>query len=300
MKIQPNYNINPAVRISSKGRLDLLVNANPLSRSAKNYFNKVAQKSTFQIEPLQSSLLTIFSKEVFNNISAWNFNNGKSEKYVMFLHGMAQNVSNYQRLYDSVLEKNYNVFALEYRGYGENGVRKISESKLIKDVESGYKYLVEEKKVKPENITLVGHSMGGALAVDLATKHPEVKNLILIAPLSKLSYISEKFTLNSTLGIGASKKMKNITDKFAPFKWLYDRTFNSINKIKKVKVPTYIIHSKSDRVSEVEGAWDLIKAARKANILERAYIIENRGHQVDKQKIDLVSQILEKENNKEL
>ena len=141
---------------------------------------------------------------------------------------MSQNVSNYQKMYEELLLKKQGVFAVEYRGYRTNKKNKVSESKLRKDVELAYNYLTETKGIKPQNITVIGHSMGGALATNFASKHPEIKSLILLCPIVKPSFLGQKFTTNKNLGIGMPNSIKNITDKFKPLKWLLDFRFNSM------------------------------------------------------------------------
>ena len=127
---------------------------NPISRYSNRYFNKSAQNSGLHITELSEDIApfvnTIWMKSKKNTlISALDINPSGSKTYVMFLHGMAQNVYDYQPLYKTILSKRFGVFAPEYRGYGINPKAKISEDKLRADVDRAYKYLTEEKGISP-------------------------------------------------------------------------------------------------------------------------------------------------------
>lgn len=271
---------------------------NPISRYSIRYFNKSARYSGLRISEFNNDIEpfvnTIWMKSKKNTlISALDINPLNSKTYVMFLHGMAQNVNDYQPLYETILSKRYGVFALEYRSYGINPKAKISEDKLKADVNTAYKYLTVEKGLKPENIVLIGHSMGGALAADLASKHKNLKSLILICPITNLANIGERFATHKQIGEGIPKPLYKVTERVKPLRWLYSLCFNSINKINKTKVPTYIIQSKNDSVTPITHARKLVKTARERGICKNFICLPTGGHKVDSKKIEAIANILE-------
>ena len=168
---------------------------------------------------------------------------------------------------------------------------------MRKDVELAYNYLTETKGIKPQNITVIGHSMGGALATNFASKHPEIKSLILLCPIVKPSFLGQKFKTNKNLGIGMPNSIKNLTDKLKPLKWLLDFRFNSMSKMKKNTVPTYIIQSRNDSVTTIGGARILAKVARRQNILKDFISLPLGGHKVDSAKIEAISKIFDNMDN---
>lgn len=280
--------------VSYKGGMKYLNTFNPIARYLDIYFNKAAKVSTNRIEPISPRLSGAVDVIRLKNISMWDINPSNSNKYVFFLHGISQNVSNYQHLYEAAVKKGKGVFAVEYRGYGINDAAKISEDKLKKDVDDAYKYLTDKKGIKPENITVIGHSMGGALAADFASRHKDVKSLILIAPLSKMSYLGEKFIKNKKLGPGVPEKVQNLTNKIKLLKTLLDLRFNSVKKMKKMQVPTYILQSKNDTVTTVNGTRQLIKTARRQGVLKSFMYFHTGGHKLDSKKVAAISDILDK------
>ena len=292
---QYNYRYNP----SFQGGLKSLNDLNPISRYSDRYFRRAAQESRKfikQIIPELKDNLDIIplrcTKKI--TISAWDIKPNNSDQYVLFLHGMAQNVSNYQNLYKQVNKQNIGIFAVEYRGYGANHPANFSEDKLRHDVEVAYKYLTEKKGIKPENITVIGHSLGGALATNFASKHPDIKSLILICPIVNAAKIGEKFALNKTLGEGIPPSVKNFTNKIKPLNWLYSLRLSSLLKMKSNKVPTYIIQSKNDVVTPLGSARILAKVAKRQGVLQDIRVLESGGHMVDSNKVSIIGEFLDR------
>lgn len=291
MKIQSVE--NNVSQVGYRGGIKSLNKINPASYYYDKYFNKMALNSTKNIIPVSPKLKYYTRVVRGHNFSGWDINPSESKDYVLFLHGMSQNVSNYQHLYESVMDKNIGVFALEYRGYGINGEGKISDDKLSKDIERAYQYLTRDRYINPKNITVIGHSMGGALATGFASKHKDLKALILISPVSKISYLGQKFVQNKNLGIGLPEIVQKLVDNVSPVKKLLDMRFNSISNMKKMQVPTYIIQSKNDCVTLKEGTRELIKTARKSGVLKGFKYLALGGHKVDSGKVKTVSDLLD-------
>jgi uncharacterized protein len=61
--------------------------------------------------------------------------------------------------------------------------------KLLYEAERAWKYLVAERNIPPANIAIYGHSLGGPVAIDLASKHPEAGTLITGGTLTSIGPI---------------------------------------------------------------------------------------------------------------
>ena len=277
---------------SYKGGLKSLNALNPVSYYANRYFKRSAQISNKNFIPISDSLADKIKEIKQDRILAWDINPENSKDYVFFLHGMSQNVSNYQPLYETALKNKKAVFAVEYRSYGENKTAVLSEDRLRNDVEKAYKFLTEEKNIRPENIPVVGHSMGGALAANFASKHKDIKALILLSPIRNMDSIGKKFFLNKNIGVGVPQKVNKLTNTIKPLKWLLSLRFNSQKKMKKINTPTYILQSRNDSVTPLSGARKLVKAAREKGILKDFIIFPLGGHKVDSKKVDALNKIL--------
>ena len=94
-------------------------------------------------------------------------NNAKGTVY--YLHGNAQNISSHIMNVAWLPAEGYNVFALDYRGYGRStGTPDIKGA--LHDVESGMRWLVQQPQTQGKPIFLLGQSLGGALAIPLAAE----------------------------------------------------------------------------------------------------------------------------------
>jgi fermentation-respiration switch protein FrsA (DUF1100 family) len=63
------------------------------------------------------------------------------------------------------------VFIVDYRGFGRSAGSP-SESGIIQDARAARRWLAERAKVNEADIVLIGRSLGGAVAVQLAAEHP--------------------------------------------------------------------------------------------------------------------------------
>ena len=272
---------------------------NPYARYLSKYLNNSAKNSQTTIEDIIPELVGKIKNVIIRNgrtqnISAWDIPPKNSKEYVLFLHGMAQNISNYQPLYKKIADKNIGILALEYRGYGANKSARCSEYKLSKDVEKAYEYLTKEKGIEAKDITIMGHSMGGALAVDFAKSHKDIKSLVLIAPITHAGHLTEKFTKNKRLGIGMPDFVYNLYEKFNPIRWLSNKNYDTLGNMKEVSTPMHIVQSSNDSVTRVGGARELAKLAEDKGLLQSCEIIRAGGHKVDSNKVDIVSDIVGK------
>lgn len=271
---------------------------NPCAHYLMDYMNVSAKNSQVKFDPiipeLEGKIKTVKLKSSGGKeISGWDINPNNSDKYVLFLHGMAQNVTNYQPMYKSITDKGVGVFALEYRGYGANKSAKCSEYKLSKDVEKAYEYITKEKGISPKNVTVLGHSMGGALTVDFAKTHRDIKSVVLVAPITHTDKLTEKFVEHARLGLGMPKKLYELSQTFKPLKWLTGKNYNSLENIKGVETPVHLIQSLNDSVTSAEGAKVLEQIADKKGILASSNYVNGGGHKVDSQKVDIIGNIIE-------
>lgn len=268
---------------------------NPISIYSNKYLKKTALTSKKKFKPITEALAGKINQVKLGKISAWDINPENSKEYVLFLHGLGQNVNDYQPLYETILKNKKGVFAVEYRSYGQNEKSKISEDKLKKDAQKAYEYLNEQKSIEPENTIVMGHSMGTALAADLASKHKDIKALVLIAPIKDLANITQKYMENKNVGLGVPHKLCKLKESFNFIKYLFSRCFNLYKTLPKLKMPLFLIQSRDDMVTPLGGARRIAKKARRVGILRDFIVFSSGGHKVDSKKINAVSDILEKE-----
>jgi abhydrolase domain-containing protein 12 len=111
---------------------------------------------------------------------------------ILFLHGNAATRAFHVRVqyYSTFTSRlGVNVLAIDYRGYGDStGVP--SEDGLITDGRAAFDWLVEHGAT-PEDILIVGHSLGtgvsGGLAARLSNDKVDYKGVVLLSPFSSIT-----------------------------------------------------------------------------------------------------------------
>ncbi|MEW5821088.1 MAG: alpha/beta hydrolase [Cyanobacteriota bacterium] len=210
------------------------------------------------IEPLREHLkdkLDAVSVKTSDNIllSSWYIRPQKGKPTVLFCHGNAANISLKQDIAESLLKEGFGGLLLEYRGYGGNpGVP--SEKGLYKDVDGALKYL-HSKGVENRDIIVWGHSLGGAVAAEIASKY-HFKAVILESTFTNARDIS-KHCINSRLVDSDHKAHKAIIKaaRYIPKQLLPIKSkFNTDQKVSKIAAPLLIVHSKEDELIPVSMA----------------------------------------------
>ena len=148
---------------------------------------------------------------------------------LLYLHGNDKNISHGHDI-DSAARMHslgYNLLLVDYRGYGKSTGGAPSEAKVYEDAEAAWNYLLKQHSA-PQRTFIYGHSLGGAIAIELATHHPEAAGLIA----------ESTFTSMSDMG--------KLEYGYLPVDWLLNQRFDSLAKVDKLKIPVLFIH----------GTWD--------------------------------------------
>jgi len=75
-----------------------------------------------------------------------------------------------------------NVFAFDYRGYGQSAPTRPNQEHMTADAASAWQYLTVSRAIPPSRLVLYGDGVGAALAAQLAAAHPESPAVILESP----------------------------------------------------------------------------------------------------------------------
>lgn len=79
-----------------------------------------------------------------------------------------------------------NVFAFDYRGYGQSAKTHPSQERMTTDVESAWNYLTGSRAIAGTKIVVYGTGVGASLAVHLAAEHATIPGIVLDAPRGDL------------------------------------------------------------------------------------------------------------------
>ncbi|MBN2211881.1 MAG: alpha/beta hydrolase [Sedimentisphaerales bacterium] len=89
---------------------------------------------------------------------------------ILYCHGNAEDLGDLADLLDKYQRHGYNLLAFDYRGYGSS-LGKCSPANALVDTQAAWTYLTNTLHVPPERVILLGRSVGGAMAAQLATQH---------------------------------------------------------------------------------------------------------------------------------
>jgi len=178
----------------------------------------------------------------------------------LYLHGKTHNNSTHPEHAQRLHQLGYHVLMVDYRGFGRSrGGGKPSEPKLYEDAEAAWNYLTQERGIEPQHIFIYGHSLGGAIAVELATHHPDAAGLV---------------TESAFTSVPAMARW-NCWSRYLPTGWLVRLRFNSLERVRTLKVPVMFIHGKLDVKIPFEMAKELYDASPEP---KKQLLIEGAGH----------------------
>lgn len=161
-------------------------------------------------------------------------NSSKKSKLVFYLHGNAGTVNSWGGIANVYTDLGYDLFVLDYRGYGKSEGEIYSQEQFFDDVQTAYNFIKKEKNYDEKNIIIVGYSVGTASAAMLSSQN-NPKALILQAPYFSLTDMTAR------------------TYSFVPT-FLLKYEFNTVEFLLKNKVPTYIFHGTDDSVIPYESS----------------------------------------------
>ena len=154
------------------------------------------------------------------------FKSDHSKGLIFYLHGNAGSLKSWGKVANIYTDLNYDVFMLDYRGYGKSEGSIASQEQIFSDMQMAYDEIL---KIYQENqIIVLGYSIGTGIAAKLAsTNHPKL--LILQAPYYSLTDLMKRtYALVPTFVL----KYK----------------FETVQFIEDCKMPVVIFHGNKDEV----------------------------------------------------
>jgi len=157
-------------------------------------------------------------------------------------HGNAGNISHRSELMRRLLRTGFNVLMYDYRGYGKSEGSP-DEQGVYKDGRAAFDYALTLRGVDPKRIVLWGTSLGGAVAIEVATQRP-----------------AAALILESTFS--SAKDLARAIYPFLPIRFFLRSQFNSIDKIQNITIPVLSMHGNRDKVIPFGLGRKLFNAAK--------------------------------------
>jgi pimeloyl-ACP methyl ester carboxylesterase len=175
---------------------------------------------------------------------------------VLYCHGNGGNLSHRLRVYRALqTAHNVSVLAFDYPGYGKSGGRP-SEAGCYAAAQAAFDWLTTTAGVAAERVILFGESLGGGVAVELATRRP-CRALVLFSTFTSLPDVA-----------------KNRIP-FLPAQTLMSNRFESVRKLAAIRRPVFIAHGDADRLIPLHLAEAMYAAANEPKAL---HVDPGRGH----------------------
>lgn len=158
--------------------------------------------------------------------------NAHCKKVILYLGGRRTNVGFGFNKCGKILDNvDANILLVDRRGFGESTGQATYEN-AMEDTETMYNYLINEKGYRPEDITIMGHSLGAGQAVKFAQNHP-IGGLVLVNSITNTVDIVKDNT---------SSYLHGLAD------MLLEERLDCKNEVKTVKAnKILILHCKDDK-----------------------------------------------------
>lgn len=155
---------------------------------------------------------------------------------LIYCHGNAGNLEHWGGVafnFWNSLERSVLIF--DYPGYGRSE-GKPSEAGCYASAQAAYDWLTRVQGISPEQIVIAGESLGGGVAVDLASKQPH-QALVLIRTFTSVPEIGKQFVSS------APSLMVN--------------RFDSVKKMPNCRAPVFLAQADKDRLMPFSHAEQL-------------------------------------------
>lgn len=206
---------------------------------------------------------------------------------LVFVHGAGGTSKNWANQLSGI--KGYNLIAPDLSGHGLSGGSAADTIMAYREFIWGF-----AKALGLESFVIVGHSMGGAIAMELALAYPQaLKGQIIVDsgarlrvspktldvlsrnlhPLEDVKYYYSPTASREVLG-RASEEMKTVLPEvyFADFRACDN--FNIMDRMNNIRIPTLIICGQEDQMTPVKYSEYLFKALKRSILV----YISDAGH----------------------
>ncbi|MGD2023802.1 MAG: alpha/beta fold hydrolase, partial [Desulfobacterales bacterium] len=164
-------------------------------------------------------------------------------RYLLYFHGSALNIGANITHARRFHQMGFSVMLVSYRGYGKSDGTFPSEAQIYLDAQAAWSYLVEQKGIDPGSIFIYGHSLGAAVAIQLAVDHPGAGGLIVEAAFTSIADMARRMPQY----------------RIFPIELIVHQRFESVAKVSRLQVPVLYIHGTDDKLVPHEMSRELYK-----------------------------------------
>lgn len=174
---------------------------------------------------------------------------------LIFCHGNGETAVSEKDLFGELAQAGVSVICPDYRGYGQSA-GELTETGCYEAAHAVYRFLVKERHVAPNDIFVLGYSLGAAIAVELAVSET-VGGLILQAP-----FLSDR-ELRRVWRHGAEVREDEMS-------------FPTSSRLRHLCVPALVIHGRDDGVIPFSQGQEVFRLI--ASNAKRFVPVDGAGH----------------------
>lgn len=177
----------------------------------------------------------------------WMPNADPQAPTLLYLHGTFRSLYKNHPKMEALRDAGVSVLAVDYRGWGDSEPIIPSEESILADADVAWTELMRHQP-DPKKRIIFGHSMGGGVAIDLASRKHYRSDYGALIVESTFTSLPDVAASVGTYGVIAS--------------WITRQRFYSDQKIGKVDAPILMMHGDRDKTVPVELGRKLRDAAR--------------------------------------
>ena len=174
-----------------------------------------------------------------DRIHGWYLPEENAEWTVLMFHGNGGNISHRLQTLDLLNKIGVNTLIIDYRGYGRSQGQP-SEQATYQDALAAWEHLIQHR-TDAESIILFGRSLGGAIAVWLATE-VNPRGLILESTFSSVVDLAQHHY------------------PFLPVRYMSRFKYDSLSLAPNIDMPTLMLHSREDDIVPFDLGLKLYEA----------------------------------------
>jgi fermentation-respiration switch protein FrsA (DUF1100 family) len=175
-------------------------------------------------------------------LHGWFLDHPQPRGYLLYCHGNGEHVAHLAELLLLIRDDlGFAVFAFDYRGYGRSEGSP-HEKGILADARAAHRWLTNRARISSDQLVIMGRSLGGAVAVDLAADY-SARALVLESTFTSLPDVAARIYW------------------WAPVRWLMRSRFDSLAKIARFSGPLLQSHGTLDEVVPIGIGRQLFASA---------------------------------------
>jgi pimeloyl-ACP methyl ester carboxylesterase len=179
---------------------------------------------------------------------------GAGRPTILYLHGVRWSLGNNVFRIARWHELGFNVLAIDYRGFGASDGDLPSEAKVYADARAAWEEVVR-REPRADQRFIYGHSLGAAVALDLAAQTDAAAGVIADSGFTTLADV--------------------VAENYPPANLLLTERFDALSRARELKMPVLFVHGTADRYVPPAMSERLYAAAPEP---KRLLLIEGASH----------------------